>query len=348
VRMMPSGFKVKIGAPTAAAVLSAWSRLRFSVGILSVPLSLAMLLAFSLPSAAQGGPPFIGDDPGTPGDGNWEINVASYTERHPTERIYNAPIVDMNYGWGSRIQLKYQVPYLVDGTDGGPTRTGLGKSLAGVKWRFYDTGEDGLQISTYPQLEFNNPTSSLERGIVDYGTRFYLPIELTKKVGSLEINPEVGYWFASGRGAAWATGLVVLREINQRLELAGELYNTANTDGSNHWNTYDGGGRYKLGEHYVLLFMAGPSFRESSNSQPQFFGYLGMQFLFSMKHKKEKPPEPNPLREITDQQKSPAQPPYLTAARSASVTSLLVFSSISGTPGFKLASLARRLFLIPI
>ena len=54
MRMMPLGFKVKIGAPTAAAVLSAWSRLRFSVGILSVPLSLAMLVAFALPAAAQG------------------------------------------------------------------------------------------------------------------------------------------------------------------------------------------------------------------------------------------------------------------------------------------------------
>jgi hypothetical protein len=88
----------------------------------------------------------------------------------------------MNYGLGSRIQLKYQVPYLVEGTDGGPTRSGLGKSLAGVKWRFYDSDEKGLQISTYPQLEFNNPTSSLQRGLVDYGTRFYLPIELTRRL----------------------------------------------------------------------------------------------------------------------------------------------------------------------
>lgn len=144
-------------------------------------LFLAMLSAVALPAAAQGGPPFIGDDPGTPGNGNWEINVATYTERHPTERIYNDPILDMNYGLGPRIQLKYQVPYLVDGADGDPTRSGLGKSLAGVKWRFYDSDEEGLQISTYPQLEFNNPTSSLQRGLVDYGTRFYLPIELTKK-----------------------------------------------------------------------------------------------------------------------------------------------------------------------
>ncbi len=101
------------------------------------------------------------------------MNVAAYNERHPAERIYNWPILDVNYGWGSRIQLKYQVPYLVDGTNRGSTWSGLGKSLAGVKWRFYDSGEDGLQISTYPQLEFNNPALSLERGLVAYNTRFY-------------------------------------------------------------------------------------------------------------------------------------------------------------------------------
>ncbi len=258
------------------------------------PLSLVVLAALSLPAAAQAGPPFLGDDPGTPGDGNWEINVAAYTERHPTERIYNAPILDANYGLGPRIQLKYQVPYLVVGDDGGPTRSGLGKSLAGVKWRFYDSDEKGLEISTYPQLEFNNPTSSLQRGLVDDGTRFYLPVELTKKVGPFEINPEVGYWFADKAGSAWATGLVVGRQVSKHLELDGELYNTANTNGSNHWNTFDGGGRYRLGEHFVLLFMAGRSFRGPASGQPQFFGYLGMQFLFSTRHKKESPPETGP------------------------------------------------------
>lgn len=255
---------------------------------------IALLAALALQSAAQGGPPFITDDPGTPGNGNWEINVAAYTERHPSERLYNAPILDMNYGWGPRIQLKYQVPYLVEGADGGPTRSGLGKSLAGVKWRFYDSGEDGLQVSTYPQLEFNNPTSSSERGLVDYGTRFYLPIEFSKKVGPLHINPEAGYWFASSKGQAWATGVVVLREVNPRLELAGEFYSTANTNGSSHWNTFDFGGRYTLQDHFVLLFTAGRSLNVASIGQPDFFGYLGMQFLFSMKHGKKSPAENAP------------------------------------------------------
>jgi hypothetical protein len=261
-------------------------RVRSPLNLFATPLLLATLTAFSTPVMAQGGPPFITNDPGTPGDGNWEINIMTYSERHPTTRIFNAPLLDLNYGLGPRIQLTYEVPYIVEGIDGGPTRTGMGKSLPGVKWRFYDNDEKKLSVSIFPQLEFNNPTHSLQRGLVDYNTRFYLPIQVSKDIGPLQVNPEVGYIFANHAGAAWFTGLVVLREVNKRMELAGELYSIANTDGSNHWDTYDVGGRYTLGKHYVLLVMAGRSFTRPSPSQPQFFGYLGMQFLFSMKHKK--------------------------------------------------------------
>jgi hypothetical protein len=241
---------------------------------------------------AQGGPPFLTDDPGTPGDGNWEVNVALTTERRPDERIFNAPILDINYGLGPRLQLKYQVPYLVVGSDDGPTRSGPGKSLAGVKWRFYENDKRGLEISTYPQFEFNNPTSSVERGLVERGVRFFLPIEVTKKVGPVEINPEAGYWFASNTSAAWATGLVVARQVNERLELDGELYATATTNGAERSDTFGGGGRCKLGGPVVLLFMAGRSFRGAASGQPQLIGYLGLQFQFSTKRRKKEDPKP--------------------------------------------------------
>jgi hypothetical protein len=290
--MAPPGFAVKEEAPIAAIL--ALLQVKLAVQILLVLLWFALLAALSMPAAAQGGPPFITNDPGTPGDGNWEINIMAYSERHPAARIFNAPILDLNYGVGSRIQLTYEVPYLVVGTDGGPTRSGLGKSVAGVKWRFYDSNERKFSISIFPQLEFNNPDASLQRGLVDYDTRFYVPVEVSKEVGPIHVNPEAGYIFASGKGAGWFTGLVVLREINKRMEVAAEFYNSANTDGTNRWNTYDGGGRYKLGEHFIVLFMAGRSFAGPSSSQPQLFGYLGMQFLVSMKHKKESTDENKP------------------------------------------------------
>lgn len=89
--------------------------------------------------AAQGGPPLLTDDPGTPGNENFEINVGFTAERHPTERIYNAPLLDIYYGLGSRIQLKYETPLMIYGLDGASTKSGWGNSLAGVKGRFWKT-----------------------------------------------------------------------------------------------------------------------------------------------------------------------------------------------------------------
>ena len=72
------------------------------------------------------------DDPGTPGNNNWEINVAYTVARTREFNVYSVPILDINYGVGSRIQLKYQVPYLFQSTDGGPLESGLSLKLA---WR---------------------------------------------------------------------------------------------------------------------------------------------------------------------------------------------------------------------
>ena len=106
---------------------------------------------------AQGGPPLLTDDPGTPGNRNWEINIASMRTVTLGEREIQAPLLDINYGWGDRIQLKYQLAYLFDGDSGGPYRGALGNSLMGVKWRFYQqSSAGGWNISTYPQLPSSN------------------------------------------------------------------------------------------------------------------------------------------------------------------------------------------------
>ena len=67
---------------------------------------------------AQGGPPLLTDDPGTPGNRNWEINIASTQFFSPRENEIETPLLDINYGLGDRIQLKYEVPVLVDRDEG--------------------------------------------------------------------------------------------------------------------------------------------------------------------------------------------------------------------------------------
>src|ERR1700727_2204166 len=62
---------------------------------------------------AQGGPPFRTDDPETPGNRNWEINFGWVGERSTGEGSYSIPDVDLNYGLGDRIQLKFELPIVI-------------------------------------------------------------------------------------------------------------------------------------------------------------------------------------------------------------------------------------------
>jgi len=93
------------------------------------------------------------------------------------------PDIDINYGIGSRLQLKYEVPLGIQESPDSPGQiaAGLGNSLLGVKWRFYahhpkssesgqvDKKESTFGVSTYPQLLLNNPTGSVRRDVAEPG-----------------------------------------------------------------------------------------------------------------------------------------------------------------------------------
>ncbi len=248
-----------------------------------------VLLASSL-AYAQGGPPLITDDTHTPGNGNWEINVGVVADRRPAVREYQVPQLDMNYGYGQHLQFTYLLPWIIRGEDGTATRSGLGDSLFGVKWCFFDNEKHGIQLSTYPQLEVNNPNQSADRGLVDRGVRFLLPVEVVKSVGPVEVNGEVGHWFTQYGPDQWIFGLAFGYQATHRLELLSEIYDFKTSDPAEADTTFDFGGRLKLKGPLLLIFMAGRSFHGAGSGQSQFIGYLGMQFLFSTRHKA--PPAP--------------------------------------------------------
>jgi hypothetical protein len=244
---------------------------------------LGTLALGTLPAFAQGGPPMQTDDPGTPGNNNWEINVAYIPERAKDFDQYSVPILDINYGVGPRIQLKYQVPYLFESFNGGPLEGGLGKSLAGVKWRFYQNDKYKLNISTYLQLEFNNPNDSVKRGLADAGTRFLLPFEVTKEVGPLELNVEVGTWFLNGNGVdGHVLGFAMGHQTTKSLELLAEVYKlTDRSPGTEFITDYGFGGRYEFHKGLLFIFEGGHGFGGPQGQQPSFFGYFGVQFLIN-------------------------------------------------------------------
>src|SRR2546426_11687664 len=83
---------------------------------------------------AQGGPPLITDDPDTPGPGHWEINIAALMNKTRRQRRVEVPRVDLNYGVGRRIQLKFEMPWVVLQNEERRMETGPGNATGGVKW----------------------------------------------------------------------------------------------------------------------------------------------------------------------------------------------------------------------
>ncbi|HUO18918.1 MAG TPA: hypothetical protein VMU44_04040 [Steroidobacteraceae bacterium] len=248
------------------------------------PIVVAMLCGATLLAPrlvlAQAGPPYITNDPGTPGDGNWEINVASMTTRSEGVTEWQLPQLDLNFGLGDRIQLTYEIPYVMQSGAGAPQASGWSNAFLGVKWRFLDQGEGGWQMSLFPQYETPGSASAQQQGIAEEGSRFLLPFQVSRSVGALDLDFEAGYYFAHRGPEERILGLVAGHKFTPRLELDVEVYNDHAMGALPDFTTLDVGGRYRLARGFILLFMAGRSVA-GSTGQVDFMSYLGVQILLS-------------------------------------------------------------------
>jgi|SRR5580658_4420856 hypothetical protein len=248
--------------------------------------SLIPLLIFFFviaPAFAQGGPPFYTNDPGTPGDLNWEINLGYMPFFYSNQSVSHTPDVDINFGVGDRIQLTYENAWLRVQQPSSKTKFGLGQSNPGVKWRFYDAGESGLSISVFPQFFLNNPNDAVRRGITSASDAFELPVEFSKKFGPIDVNYEFGYQFVHKGPDGWLTGLVVGHDFTPKLEMDLEFYSQGTFHPSDGQPTLELGGRYKIHSPVILLFMAGRSLEPTRPNQSYFVGYFGIQLLLRPK-----------------------------------------------------------------
>ncbi len=237
------------------------------------------LVAMAPASWAGAGPPLVTDDPGTPGDGVWEINLAAEFERRGDDRLAALPMLDVNYGVGERLQLKYELPWVITSESGGERHSGLGNSEVGIKWRFLDGGEDGTSASIYPQVEFNNPGSdSGERGLAGEGTTWVLPLEVQHTVRGVDCNLEMGRTFGSGDDE-WFLGWAASREVGERLEIAGELVGRTTARFSGSAVLANLGLRASLSSSLRVLAAVGQELHDDFEHPAGLQAYLALQFL---------------------------------------------------------------------
>ena len=236
----------------------------------------SLLLSTAPPARAQGGPPMVTDDPGTPGDGHWEINFGAITAHTRGRTEIAAPDIDLNYGWGDHIQLKVDAPWVSAHDSGQGWKAGTGDTEFGVKWRFIDEEQGGFSLSTYPQYTRSLSNSSIRRGLASAGHEFFLPLELAGDVGEFSFTTEAGRNLVQGGPNQWVAGLVVAHGCGEGVECMAELH-TVQSPGE-HQTLFNVGLHWKLEESLTLLAAVGRDFGTRTDEQRQSLVYLGLQF----------------------------------------------------------------------
>ena len=244
---------------------------------------LALCLGAAQPAFAQGGPPVRTDDPATPGAGAWEINLAYIEQRTHQERLRNIPYIDFNYGLGESIQLKYETSWLLsDAPDSGGVKSGPDNSLLGLKWRFLDEERSGINMSVYPQLEVENFTGSVSRGLAEPGPNLFLPLEVSRSFGAATLVGEVGYQYLRAGPDEWVVGMLGAMQVSEALEVIAEVRSTAE-------KFLDGGDvvasvglRQALNPKLKLTAAVGTGLRNGTDSTT-FLAYLGIQIVLGKK-----------------------------------------------------------------
>lgn len=223
------------------------------------------------------------DDPGTPGSGVWEINAAYLEQRTDQERVRSFPHIDFNYGLGEHIQLKYETGWLfVDGPEGGGVTSGLDDSLLGLKWRFLDQVRTGVDMSVYPQLQVENSTGSVARGIAGPGPNLFLPMEIGRDFGKTKLIGEIGYQYFRAQENEWVVGLLGALEVSDTLELLAEVRSFSDKFLNRGDVVVNLGLRQALSSRVKLIASVGTGLTNGPDTT-SFIAYLGVQVLLGEK-----------------------------------------------------------------
>jgi hypothetical protein len=221
----------------------------------------------------------ISDDPGTPGNGKWENNLAIIFEHRPNETSIDVPEIDLNYGVGEHIQLTLQNAPVLLKRSGHGLIGGLGSTEAAVKWRFLDEATSGLDMSMFPRVIFNVVQSSVRRGLAEQGTRFQIPFQMAKTFGRWHADVEVGPRARTVGQSEWLDGIVCGFDLAKPTMLMAELHDESRMNFTRDVLTLNFGLRHEFTENYILIVSMGHELR--SHDQPTaFIGYFGMQFVY--------------------------------------------------------------------
>ena len=238
---------------------------------------LCALLAFGAPAWA--GPPFVTDDPEPVGLHHWEVNTAVAGSWRGSDRSIGIPNIDVNYGPTPDLQLHALPLYTIDRANGTTTQ-GIDDTEIGFKYRLlhrHMAGGSSLMLGIYPM--YRSATGARRLG-PDRGTHgVLLPVWAQYDAGEWSTYGGAGYRIdhaAGGRNSVF-TGITVLRQVHEGLQLGGEIFHeTATSHDASSTRGLNLGAILALTHTMNLLASAGRTFGDGGAN----LFYVGLQAHF--------------------------------------------------------------------
>lgn len=219
----------------------------------SIIIAALLLLTFPTIIAAQAGAPLLTQSPGTPKQGHWAHKLSVNLDDRGTKEVWKIPQLDVTYGLTNRIQVQAKLPWMLSHTPGQDDKTGLGNSLLAAKWRFAENTSSGWAMSVYPQLEFNNPTKSVERGLASDGWQLLMPLQVAARTGPVRFAADLGYRIGEVSRDAYSYGIAGNVKPAKWLELLAEFHDVASRRFVDRDPIIAGGTRIKMTGRTLLL-----------------------------------------------------------------------------------------------
>jgi len=230
---------------------------------------------------AQGSPPFFTDDTATVSKRQWELDIGFSTDRSRTgDRSWTSPSVDFAFGLTDALELDYGTSWLGLRPVDEASKSGMGNSVAGVKWRFFEDEASGFSLSVNPYAEFNNRASSHRRGLVEGGTEVVLPIQVAKTFGDITTAFNIGRSFHSRdrrEADGWLAGIAAGRALSAKLSAGMEVYGETSRRFDRGWLVFNMGAYYQVNDWLSFSASAGRGF--AGADRPDYVAFFGMQIL---------------------------------------------------------------------
>jgi hypothetical protein len=187
-------------------------------------------------------PPFVTDDTGTQGKGNWQLELQyEYDRNDATADAGAGPVTQVSklsafnpvltYGLGESVDIALGLSYLKQRvTENGAVTedpSGMGDSTVELKWRFYDG--NGLSFALKPGVTL--PTGDENQGLGSGKTSWGLNVITTCEAKPWQVNGNIAYGHAryklaqdeaENRSDLWRVSVGVAYSARDDLRLVGE------------------------------------------------------------------------------------------------------------------------------